>query len=541
MAENTLCDLQDRPLTIVVLGASGDLAKKKTYPALFQLYRAGLLPSHASVVGYARSDLDLNDFRARLRDYFGLGDTPEPEDDDAASNFLGMCQYVRGQYDDESDIGSLAEACAELEATRMTGTVSSLTSPPLRAVSDAKAARPCGGGGGGTDSEGEDEGAANRIFYFALPPKMFGPAAKAIHARALSKGGFNRMIVEKPFGRDLESSDELSRQLTSLFPEEQIFRCDHYLHKQLVQTLTTLRFGNAIYEPLWNRTHISCVMITMKEAIGTEGRGGYFDNIGIIRDIIQNHLLQVMSLIAMEPPRSHDSEDVRDAKVDLLKCIRPIDAEDVILGQFQGWEKKEPSRRIIQLGYLDDPGVPKDSKCATFSTVVLHVDNDRWRGVPFIIKAGKGLNERKTEVRIQFKPPTSAVFDPETLARNELVMRVQPSEAVYMKIVSKRPSLADKLVETELDLSFSDRYSGVRVPEAYERLIYNVLKGRRELFVRTDELREAWKLFTPLLAKIDGGGIPVHGYPFGSRGPEESDELIRRYGYIRSETYKYHK
>jgi glucose-6-phosphate 1-dehydrogenase len=333
----------------------------------------------------------------------------------------------------------------------------------------------------------------------------------------------------------------LSEQLLDLFPEESLFRCDHYLHKQLVQTLTTLRFGNAIYEPLWNREHISCVMITMKEAIGTEGRGGYFDGIGIIRDVVQNHLLQVLSLIAMEAPASHDSEDVRDAKTELLKCIREISTSEVVLGQFEGWVKKEPSRKITQLGYLDEDGVPADSKCATFATLVLEIDNDRWRGVPFIIKAGKALNERKTEVRIQFKPPRTQVFDPATLARNELVLRVQPKEAVYMKIVSKRPSLADKLIETELDLSFGDRYSGVRVPEAYERLIYNVLKGRRELFVRSDELREAWKLFTPLLNRIDAGEVEVHKYPFGSRGPEASDELIKRHGYVRSETYTWKK
>eukprot|EP00161_Ancyromonas_sigmoides_P009372 TRINITY_DN2329_c0_g1_i1.p1 TRINITY_DN2329_c0_g1~~TRINITY_DN2329_c0_g1_i1.p1 ORF type:complete len:544 (-),score=285.33 TRINITY_DN2329_c0_g1_i1:8-1639(-) len=543
MSENTLCDLQDRALTIIVLGASGDLAWKKTYPALHQLFRAGLLPSHATIVGYARSDLDIDDFRTRIRRGLEV-DVSEPGEAESADNFLAMCEYVSGQYDSESDVADLAAICAGYEADRGTGTVSTLTTPvpgkgrgkgATTAVDDKKAARPCGG------EPDDDEDGANRIFYFALPPSVFADIAKAIHSKALSKKGFNRLIIEKPFGHDLASSDVLSEQLLDLFPEESLFRCDHYLHKQLVQTLTTLRFGNAIYEPLWNREHISCVMITMKEAIGTEGRGGYFDGIGIIRDVVQNHLLQVLSLIAMEAPASHDSEDVRDAKTELLKCIREISTSEVVLGQFEGWVKKEPSRKITQLGYLDEDGVPADSKCATFATLVLEIDNDRWRGVPFIIKAGKALNERKTEVRIQFKPPRTQVFDPATLARNELVLRVQPKEAVYMKIVSKRPSLADKLIETELDLSFGDRYSGVRVPEAYERLIYNVLKGRRELFVRSDELREAWKLFTPLLNRIDAGEVEVHKYPFGSRGPEASDELIKRHGYVRSETYTWKK
>ncbi len=261
-----------------------------------------------------------------------------------------------------------------------------------------------------------------------------------------------------------------------------------------VQNLMAVRFANLVFEPLWNRNHISSIIVSFKEDIGTEGRGGYFDQFGIIRDVMQNHLLQIMALVAMEPPVSTQAEDVRDEKVKVLRCCKPIQMKDLVIGQFG----RDPSGKIP--GYLDDPTVPKDSLCPTFATAVLQINNARWAGVPFILKCGKGLNERKAEIRVQFHPNPSALY-PEA-GRNELVIRVQPNEAVYVKFNAKMPGLNENTHMTELDLTYKARYD-VRLPDAYERLIYDVLRGDHNLFVRDDELEAAWKIFTPILHQLE--------------------------------------
>jgi glucose-6-phosphate 1-dehydrogenase len=262
----------------------------------------------------------------------------------------------------------------------------------------------------------------------------------------------------------------------------------------MVQNIMNLRFANRVLEPIWNHQHINSVIITFKEDIGTEGRGGYFDEFGIIRDVMQNHLLQIFSLIAMEIPVSASAEDVRDEKVKLLKSVSPIILDEMVLGQYLGdGTPKNP-------GYLEDPTVPKGSTCPTFAAAVLHINNARWNGVPFILKCGKALNERKAEVRVQFKKPPHRMFS--KAENNELVLRVQPNEAVYLKFNSKVPGLSEDVHTTELDLTYKNRYD-VRLPDAYERLIYDVLRGDHNLFVRSDELEAAWKIFTPVLHKIE--------------------------------------
>lgn len=311
-----------------------------------------------------------------------------------------------------------------------------------------------------------------------------------------------------------------------------MYRIDHYLGKEMVQNLMTLRFANAVFDPLWNRNHISSVQITFKEDIGTEGRGGYFDEFGIIRDVMQNHLLQILALVAMEAPVSADAEDIRDEKVKVLRACEPIKIEDVVIGQYgKDPEGKKPS-------YLDDPTVPKGSLMPTFATAVIHINNGRWKGIPFILKCGKGLNERKADIRVQFYENSNSLY-PNT-ARNELVLRVQPNEAVYLKFNAKAPGMSENVTETELDLTYNERFDA-RLPDAYERLIYDVLRGDHNLFVRADELEAAWAIFTPILHQIEGEKIPPIVYPFGSRGPQESDELIQSYGVSRSENYKWDK
>ncbi|KAF3860717.1 hypothetical protein F7725_000972 [Dissostichus mawsoni] len=395
---------------------------------------------------------------------------------------------------------------------------------------------------------------ANRLFYLALPPTVYHDVSKNIRTCCMSKKGWNRVIVEKPFGHDLQSSEELSAHLSSLFTEDQIYRIDHYLGKEMVQNLMVLRFGNRIFGPIWNRDSIACVVLSFKEPFGTQGRGGYFDDFGIIRDVMQNHLLQMLCLVAMEKPASTSSDDVRDEKVKVLKCIAPVTLSDVVLGQYVGDPEGEGDSK---LGYLDDPTVPKGSTQATFTTAVLYVHNERWDGVPFILRCGKALNERKAEVRLQFTDVPGDIFGNQC-RRNELVVRVQPNEAVYAKMMSKKPGVYFSPEETELDLTYKSRYKAgaslflcaekhckhrnqkdVKLPDAYERLILDVFCGSQMHFVRSDELREAWRIFTPLLHRIDKEKPKPIPYKYGSRGPTEADDLSKKVGFRYEGTYKW--
>ncbi|EPY29673.1 glucose-6-phosphate 1-dehydrogenase [Strigomonas culicis] len=338
-------------------------------------------------------------------------------------------------------------------------------------------------------------------------------------------GGWVRVVIEKPFGRDTETSAQLSSQLEPLFNESQIFRIDHYLGKEMVQNLLTVRFANRIFSSLWNAQNIACIQITFKETIGTEGRGGYFDSFGIIRDVIQNHLTQILALVAMEKPQSLDAENIRDEKVAALRCISAVRVEDCVLGQYTASEDGSIP------GYLEDPTVPKNSKCPTFAMIRLKIDNDRWDGIPFILKAGKALEDKHVGIRIQFKEETRPYGS--AAQRNELVIRAQPSEAMYIKITNKVPGIMEDLRnthQTELDLTYRARYS-TQLPDAYESLINEAVLGNSTNFVRKDELDAAWRIFTPLLHKIDKGEVSVIPYKAGSRGPKEADDFSAANGF----------
>lgn len=300
---------------------------------------------------------------------------------------------------------------------------------------------------------------------------------------------------------------------------------DHYLGKEMVKNLLTVRFANPAIEATLNNKYVSNVQITFKEPFGTEGRGGYFDEFGIIRDIQQNHLSQVLSLFAMEQPKSLDAEAIRDAKVAVLKDIPAIKEADTLIGQY-GPANGKP-------GYKDDDTVPDDSNCPTFAALALWVDSERWKGVPFILKAGKALNEAKVEIRVQYKDPENSLFasESEEVMRNELVLRIQPGEAVYVKVNAKSPGLGYDVVNAELDLTYKDRFSGARIPEAYETLIYDALVGDHSNFVRDDELLASWSVFTPILHAIDQGKIHPEEYAYGSRGPKALNDWIAKYGF----------
>ncbi|KAF7355331.1 Glucose-6-phosphate 1-dehydrogenase [Mycena sanguinolenta] len=474
---------------IVVLGASGDLAKKKTFPALFGLFRQGFLPRDVKIVGYARTKMDKAEYHKRATSYL-KNPNDDPEITQAIEQFKALSTYVSGSYDE-------GEAFAALNAH-------------LEEIESHYASKE-----------------ANRVFYFALPPSVFVPVAKNLKEQCYVTTGINRVIVEKPFGKDLDSARELLSSLKQYWTEDETFRIDHYLGKEMVKNLLVLRFANIATGAAWDKNYISNVQITFKEPFGTEGRGGYFDEFGMIRDVLQNHLLQVLSILTMERPVSFSAEDIRDEKVKVLRSIPPITKEDTLLGQYVAANGKP--------GYLDDDTVPPNSICPTFAATTLWIHNPRWEGVPFILKAGKALNEAKVEVRIQYKDVTQGIF--KDIARNELVIRIQPSEAVYLKMNAKTPGLYTRAMPTEMDLTYKRRFTEAKIPEAYEALILDALKGDHSNFVRHDELDVAWKIFTPILHWIDGknGARPRPvPYPYGSRGPKELDGFIQKYGFKRA-------
>lgn len=349
--------------------------------------------------------------------------------------------------------------------------------------------------------------------------------------------GWSRIIVEKPFGKDSQSSKILSDHLASLFTEDQLYRIDHYLGKEMVQNLMTIRFGNQLFNPTWNRANIASILISFKEPFGTQGRGGYFDEFGIIRDIMQNHLLQILSLVCMEKPASVHPDDIRNEKVKVLKCIKPLMLDDVVLGQYIGNPEGTGDET---LGYLDDKTVPQGSNTPTFALAVLQINNERWDGVPIILRCGKALNERKAEVRIQYHDVPGDIFGGKS-KRNELVIRVQPGEALYVKMMTKTPGITFDMEETELDLTYQHRYKEIVLPDAYERLILDVFCGSQMHFVRSDELLEAWRIFTPLLHQIEGEKIDPIKYVYGSRGPKEADTKCDESNFKYYGTYKWHK
>ncbi|PFH31310.1 glucose-6-phosphate 1-dehydrogenase [Besnoitia besnoiti] len=493
-------ELRDRNtfLSVIILGASGDLAQKKTYRALFSLFCEGLLPPAFQIVGYARSKMTFEQLWEKivpgmkpLSSFF----CRKGSSGNLLSQFKSHCTYVSGQYDSTEDFGELAKVLAKAE--------------------------------GGAKHVG-------RLLYLALPPEVYLPSVRSYCHACWNENGWNRVIVEKPFGRDLETSDKLAASIMTLLQEREIFRIDHYLGKEMALSLIALRFANVAFMPLFHRNYVHSVRITFKEEGGTWGRGGYFNNYGIIRDVMQNHMIQLLTLVAMERPASLKDDDIRDEKVKVLKQMPPVKLSETVLGQFT----KSADGKL--LGYTDDETVPDDSKTATFCTCVLWINNERWNGVPFIFKAGKALESKKTEVRVQLReaPAGDSFFGEPNLTPNELVILVQPHEAVYLKIHTKKPGLLSSgLQPTELDLSVMDRFDVDRLPDAYERLILDVVRGDKQNFVRTDELREAWRIFTPLLHEIEENQVEPMPYPAGSSGPQASYELIQKYYSYKQNSY----
>ncbi|XP_024538369.1 glucose-6-phosphate 1-dehydrogenase 2, chloroplastic [Selaginella moellendorffii] len=476
-------------VSITIVGASGDLAKKKIFPALFALFYDGHLPQHFTVCGYARSKMTDEELRLKISGNLTCRIDRSENCGDKMEEFLKRCFYHPGQYDSLENFAQLNEKLKGHEQGRI----------------------------------------AHRLFYLSVPPNVFVDAAKCGSLAASSSTGWTRVIVEKPFGRDSESSAQLTSGLKQYLNEDQIYRIDHYLGKELVENLSVLRFSNLVFEPLWSRKYIRNVQIIFAEDFGTEGRGGYFDRYGIIRDIMQNHLLQIVALFAMEPPVSLDAEDVRNEKVKVVRSMRPLSIEDTAVGQYKGYSKDG----VRFPGYTDDSTVPKNSVTPTFAAAALFIDNARWDGVPFLMKAGKALQTRRTEIRVQFRHVPGNLFKRNLgteldKATNELVIRVQPDEAIYLKINNKVPGLGMRLDRSTLDLLYADRYSK-EIPDAYERLLLDAIAGERRLFIRSDELDAAWKIFTPLLKDLERKKTAPELYPYGSRGPVGAHYLAAKH------------
>ncbi|KAG8502148.1 hypothetical protein CXB51_000265 [Gossypium anomalum] len=476
-------------VSITVVGASGDLAKKKIFPALFALYYEGCLPKHFTVYGYARSKMTDAELRNIVSKTLTCRIDKRENCGEKMEEFLKRCFYHSGQYDSKENFAQLDKKLKEHEGGKV----------------------------------------SNRLFYLSIPPNIFIDAVKCASSSASSGNGWTRVIVEKPFGRDSNSSAALTKGLKQYLTEDQIFRIDHYLGKELVENLSVLRFSNLIFEPLWSRQYIRNVQLIFSEDFGTEGRGGYFDHYGIIRDIMQNHLLQILALFAMETPVSLDAEDIRNEKVKVLRSMRPLRLEDVVIGQYKSHSKGG----VTYPAYTDDKTVPKDSLTPTFAAAALFIDNARWDGVPFLMKAGKALHNKRAEIRVQFRHVPGNLYNRNfgtdlDQATNELVIRVQPDEAIYLKINNKVPGLGMRLDRSNLNLHYAARYSK-EIPDAYERLLLDAIEGERRLFIRSDELDAAWSLFTPVLAELEEKKIMPEYYPYGSRGPVGAHYLAARY------------
>ena len=496
------------PFTLVVFGASGDLTRRKLVPALYSLDKRGLLPEKFALVGVARRPLGDEAFRSGLqeglRQFAGTG--PEWRWD----RLRDQAHYFQSTYNDANSFRELAALLERL---------------------------------------GKDKGiGGNRLFYLATPPEAYGGITQLLGAVGLGgdwTGGYSRIVVEKPFGRDLETARDLNERMHSVFREEQIFRIDHYLGKETVQNILVFRLANGIFEPLWNRQYVDHVQISIAENIGLEGRGLYYEESGALRDMVQNHLLQLLSLVAMEPPASFDAHAVRDEKVKLLHAIRPFDARTVVENAVRGQYVNGRVGGKAVPGYREESGVAPDSQTETYVATKLLIDNWRWAGVPFYVRTGKRLPRRATEVAVIFRPAPHSAFrntGTGTLDPNELVLRIQPDEGIGLRFGAKVPGPAISIQDVDMDFSYGTFGSGQ--PEAYERLLLDAALGDSTLFTRRDEVEAAWAVMTPLLqgwgrcdtpAGMAGGAagnrdVPLATYAAGSWGPEAADALLARDG-----------
>jgi len=488
------------PCVLVIFGATGDLTGRKLMPAIYNLGKDGLLPASFSCVGFARKDKSHDDFRSEMKDAIAEHSRTKPLDEPYWENFKEQTFYHKSEFDDDAGYASLKTFLEELD--KKFGTK------------------------------------GNRVFYLSVQPKFFPNIIEKLSKHGLiynaheEKEKFSRVIIEKPFGHDLNSANELQAHIKKFLAERQIYRIDHYLGKETVQNLLVFRFANSIFEALWNNRHIDHVQITVAESIGIGTRGHFFEEEGLLRDVIQNHMMQLLSLVAMEPPPNLSADAVRDEKVKATACIRPFTEEDFKTGAVRGQYGKGFVDGKDAAGYREEKDVNPESKVETYAAVRLFIDNWRWAGVPFYLRGGKRLPKRATEIAIVFKDAPGILFKtPGTKnEQNVLAIRIQPDEGISMKMNCKVPGPESPIQPVKMDFRYGS-YFGKEPPEAYERLIRECILGDSTLFARTDEVQNSWKFFTPLLeywAKNPPENFP--NYESGSWGPEDADKMMEKDG-----------
>jgi glucose-6-phosphate 1-dehydrogenase len=477
------------PCVLVIFGAAGDLTRRKLLPALYNLTREGALDARFAVIGYSRAAQTDDGFREQLRQSVANYSRSQPVDRGIWQDFSRRICYVEGTFEDPEGYTALRQRLEQLEAH--------------------------------IGSEG------NRLFYFATPPSA---APIILHrlqeAGLLGENGtaspWTRVIMEKPYGRDLESASDLNRIVGEVLRENQVYRIDHYLGKETVQNILVARLGNTIFEPLWNRKYIDHIQITAAESIGVEGRGRFYDQTGVVRDMVQSHLLQVLSLCAMEPPVSFAADDIRDKRVEVLRSLRAFSAAEVfkqvIFGQYRG--------------YRDEEHVDPHSRTPTYAAMKCYLDNWRWQGVPFFLRVGKQLSKRLTEISVVFRPVPLCLFGRDDICQslqpNVLTIRIQPDAGMALKIASKKPGDELDVGSVEMDFSYAEAYAHP-IKDAYERLLLDAVKGDATLFARRDEVEFAWRFVTPILQAWEGVKHQPLFYAEGSEGPVEAESLMDRY------------
>jgi glucose-6-phosphate 1-dehydrogenase len=469
------------PTSIVIFGASGDLTKRKLIPSLFNLYCKGRMPKMFRIVGYGSTEFTDESFREHLKE--GMEEFSDAKYSSKEwQDFASHISYVRRGYTAE-DFTQLDQYLNEWQG---------------------------------------EEG--NRIYYMATPPDAFPNIIELLgETKQLKENhGYRRVVIEKPFGTDLESAKKLNEQIHKVLNERQIYRIDHYLGKETVQNILVTRFANTIFEPLWNRNYIDHVEITVAEKVGVEHRGKFYDRVGILRDMFQNHLLQLLSLVAMEPPVSFEATALRNEKVKVLSAIHPMKEKEIV----------QATVRAQYKGYREEEGIAPSSITATYGAACFFVDNWRWQGVPFYLRSGKYLKEKLSQVVIEFKCPPHLLFPAEAsdMSPNMLVLYLQPDEGVHWRFEAKVPDTVAELRSVDMEFHYADSFGKTALPDAYERLLLDTMMGDASLFTRADEVETAWGIIDPIIHAWEAGKEPLAFYKPGSWGPSEAAELLARDG-----------